>query len=144
MKKLLSHLATTLGGAAVAAAFIYQGTETMDKQFAFRLKEPALIATPSGQQRYLLPSNTVAYHQTSFAEGHSLYAIEVMFDGQLQLEGLKANEQAEPLWLYNVETEDVKKLLNDYPLSKGDLASILKARGVTRDELEQMVLDWVD
>lgn len=116
----------------------------MDKEFAFRLKEPALIATQSGQQRYLLPASTVVYHQTGFAEGHSLYAIEVMFGGGLQLERLKQGEFAEPLWLYNVETEDVKKLINEYPLSKEDLISILKARQITREELEQIVLEWVD
>jgi hypothetical protein len=144
MKNLLSHLATALVGATIAAVFIYQGTNTMDKKFAFRLTEPALISTPSGQQHYLLPSDTAVYHQASFPEGHSLYAIEVMFDGQLQLQQLQPSDAAEPLWLYNLETADVKKLLSNYPLSKTDLASILKARGVTREELEQIVLDWVD
>ncbi|MBX9756375.1 MAG: hypothetical protein K2X80_16575 [Pseudomonadaceae bacterium] len=144
MKKAFLYLAATLAGAAITAAIAYQGAIEMDKEFAFRLKEPALIASPSGQQRYLLPASTVVYHQAGFAEGHSLYAIEVMFDGQLQLERLKQGESAEPLWLYNVETEDVKKLLNEYPLSKEDLVSILKARKITREELEQIVLDWAD
>lgn len=144
MRKIFPYLVATLAGAAITAAITYQGAKEMDKEFAFRLKEPALIATQSGQERYLLPADTVLFHQASFAEGHSLYAIEVMLDGQLQRERLKQGEFAEPLWLYNVATEDVKKLLNEYPLSKEDLVSILKARQITREELEQIVLEWVD
>lgn len=144
MKKVFPYLAAALAGAAMTAAITYQGAKEMDKEFAFRLKEPALIATQSGQQHYLLPADTVLFHQTSFAEGHSLYAIEVMLSGPLQHERLKQGEFAEPLLLYNVETEDVKKLLNEYPLSKEDLVSILKARQITREELEQIVLEWAD
>jgi hypothetical protein len=144
MNKFVSHLTAASLGAVIAAALTYQGKNEMDKNFAFHLSEPALIATPSGQQHYLLPSGTTVYHQASSAEGHGLYAIEVMFDGQLKLQPVKPGESTEPLWLYNVEADDVKKLLEAYPLSKSDLASILKARGVTREELEQMVLDWVD
>jgi hypothetical protein len=144
MKGFFSHLATALLGATIVAALTYLGTNTMDKKFAFQLTEPALIATQSGQQHYLLPSGTTVYHQASFAEGHSLYTIEVMFDGQLRLKALQPGDSAEPLWLYNLEATDVKKLLSEYPLNKADLSDILKARGVTRDELEQMVMDWVD
>lgn len=131
-------------GALIAVTLVYQERGEVDKNFAFHLSEPALIATPLGQQHYLLPSGTTVYHQASSAEGHGLYAIEVMFDGQLKLQPVKPGESTEPLWLYNVEADDVKKLLEAYPLSKSDLSSILKARGVTREELEQMVLDWVD
>ncbi len=116
----------------------------MNKEFAFRLKEPALIATPSGLDRYLLPANTVVFFQAGLDEGPGLYAIQVMFGGGLQLERLKQGESAERLWLDSVEIEDVKKLLNDYPLSKDDLVSILKARKITREELEQIVLEWID
>ena len=109
MKSLLSHLAAALAGAAIAAVIV-QGTGAMDKTLAFQLTEPALIATPSGEQQYLLPSGTTVYHQVGFAEGHSLYAIEVMLDGQLPLQALQPEDSAEPLWLYKREAADMAGL----------------------------------
>lgn len=144
MNKHLLYAAFTLIGITIGVAITYQGEPVMDKEFAFKLKEPLLIATSSEKQNYLLPANTVLFHQQSFAEGHSLYAIEVLYKGKFSSEPLSKDTFAEPLWLYNMETEDVGTLLKNYPLSKEDLVRILKARQVTREDLEQIILEWAD
>lgn len=140
--KILPYAACALIFALLGAAATYLGVSKMDKSYAFRLKEPMLIATSGETPHYLLPANTVLYHQESFSEGHSLFTLEVMFKGKLEADRLAAGDIAEPLWLYSAETEDVGKLLKDYPLSKADLVRILKARQVTREELEQIIVDW--
>jgi len=144
MKKFFLYMALLLAGAVAGMALTHQRETIMDKRFAFRLKEPLLISTGSQQPYYLLPANTVLYHQESFAEGHARYAIEVIYQANFDGERLKEGEFADPLSLFSMEPEDAGKLLKDYPLSKDDLVRILKARQVTRAELEQMVLEWVD
>lgn len=103
MKTVFSYLLVALVGVAIGFSL---SPRQMDKAFAFRLEEPTRIATPSGQQSHLLPSGTIVYHQTGFNEGHSLYAIEVMFDGQVPLQKISPAESAEPLWLYSPANDD--------------------------------------
>ncbi|MDH1264977.1 hypothetical protein [Pseudomonas sp. GD03944] len=103
MKTVVSYLLVALVSAAIGFSL---SPSEVDKSLAFRLEEPAQIATPTGQQNYLLPGGTVVYHQASFDEGHSLYLIEVMFDGQVPLQELSPNEVAEPLWLYKPDAAD--------------------------------------
>lgn len=144
MKAPFKHLAAAMAGVALTLVINHLRAPDMDKTFAFRLKEPALISSQIDQRRYLMPAGTVVYHQYSLEEGPGVYALEVMFDGQLSMERLAADERGYPLGLFAIDTSDVKALLADYPLSKADLVRILKARQVTREELEQMVLEWVD
>ncbi len=144
MKAGITHLAAALSAAALTLAITQLRAPAMDKTSAFRLKEPALISTPLGQPYYLLPSETVLYHQYALEEGPEIYALQMMVNGRLSMERLAPDESAPPLQLFAVETDDLKGLLADYPLSKEDLIRILKARQVTREELEQMVLEWVD
>jgi len=140
MKVAITHLAAAMAGVAMTLAISHSRPPYVDKTFAFRLKEPALIASPRGQQRYLMPAGTVVYHQYSLEEGPGIYVIEAMFDGQLSMERLARIERGDPLKLFALESRDITELLGDYPLSKEDLARILHARRITRAELEQMRL----
>ena len=117
-------------------------TKTMDNKNSYRLKEPMLISSSDGEPYYMIPRNTVLQYQKGFAEGHQLYTIEVFFKGALPAEQLSSNATAESTWLYQLDADDVSKVLHQYPLSKEDLVQILKARKMTRDDLAQIVREW--
>lgn len=106
MNRFFCYALFTLAGVAIGAAITYSGTPTLKKDYAFRLTEPLLIATASGEPHYRLPASTVLFHQQSFAEGHGLYVIEVLSKGAVIGERLSADEFAEPLWLYRQDTQD--------------------------------------
>ncbi len=122
----------------------FERKPTMDKAFGFRLKEPMLISTDNNKPYYLIPANTILYHQRGFDEGHQLYTIEVLIKGNIEADRLKPSEAGEPIWLYPIEPDDLSKLQREYPVSKDDLIRILKARRVTKEDLAQIVRDWKD
>lgn len=118
--------------------------KTMDTKTSYRLKEPMLISTSKSEPYYMIPTNTVLHFQKGFAEGHQLYTIEVFFKGQLPADQLSLQVPIESTWLYQLDSDDVSKMLHQYPLSKTDLVQILKARKMTRDDLAQIVREWKD
>lgn len=116
----------------------------MDKSKPYRLKEPMLIATDQDVPYYMVPANTVLYHQKGFEEGHQLYVVEVLIKGDFAADRLAENASVEKTWLFSMNADEVSKVLNEYPLSKDDLVRILKARRMTREDLAQIVREWKD
>lgn len=56
---------------------------------SYKLKEPMLIATSTGEPFSMIPKNTVLHFQQGYAEGHQLYTIEVFFKGKLPADELR-------------------------------------------------------
>ncbi|MFC3469401.1 hypothetical protein ACFOHT_05950 [Massilia oculi] len=123
---------------------IFFWNKIMENKPVYRLTEPMLIASGKGEPYYMIPANTVLRFKEGFAEGHELYTIEVFYKGKLPAEQLSSHASSESTWLYQLDADDVSKVLNQYPLSKDDLVEILKARKMTRDDLAQIVREWKD
>ncbi|UVW28005.1 hypothetical protein [Massilia sp. H6] len=141
-KILLTSGITLLVIAGISTLFLWN--KTMNNKPMYRLAEPMLIATSKGEPYYMIPANTVLHFKEGFAEGHQLYTIEVFYKGQLPAEQMSSSASTESTWLYQLDADDVTKVLNQYPLSKDDLVQILKARKMTRDDLAQIVREWKD
>ncbi|MBZ2210124.1 hypothetical protein [Massilia soli] len=133
---------TTILIAVTFSLFIWK--KTMDTKTLYRLNEPMLIANENGSPYYMIPAKTVLRLQKGFAEGHQLYTIEVLYKGKLPADVLPSDASGESTWLYQIDSDDVSKVLTQYPLSKEDLVQILKARKMTRDDLAQIVREWKD
>lgn len=118
--------------------------KTMETKPSYRLKEPMLISNSNGAPYYMIPADTVLHFEKGFAEGHQLYNIEVFFKGELHAEKLYQDAVTESTWLYQLDADDISKVLHQYPLSKADLVQIMKARKMTRDDLAQIVREWKD
>jgi hypothetical protein len=119
------------------------GTSTMKSKHAMTLKEPLLIEGEVQNYASLLPSGTTLYLDKSWPEGHSTYHVYFHFKGHFESDPANA-EVIAPLWLRNVERDEVSKLLRDFPVSKDELVKILKARKITREELAQIVREWTE
>lgn len=124
------------------------GATKMAKKTTYYLtKEPMLISgTTDDKNFYMIPAGTPMYFDKAFNEGHQRYIIYANFKGNLQAEEINSDKSnlIDPVWLYQIDKEDVTKLIQKYPLSKADLLNILKARSITRDELAQIVREWKD
>jgi hypothetical protein len=109
----------------------------------FRIKEPLQI---SGEKRgnYILPSGTVLYYDKSFGEGHSLYWIPFYHKGKIDWEEVHLEPKHQgnlilPLWLYNIDTEQLKDLLKRFPLSKSDIKAANRVNEITKDDLIDII-----
>ncbi|KAF1038921.1 MAG: hypothetical protein GAK35_03735 [Herbaspirillum frisingense] len=112
-----------------------------------KLAEPLLIHA-EGETRYyhMLPVGTPMYKDYSFPEGHTRYIVYVNVKGGFEAEKIVSDKQnlIDPIWGETVKKEDLKQLMDDTPVSKGELVRILKARKMMREELAQIVREWKD
>lgn len=115
----------------------------MKSTIAIKTEEPLLIEGKDQNSFSILPKNTVLYYDKGWAEGHQTYHVYFHFKGKFSESPADANV-IDPLWLRTVEKDEISKLMSDYPLTREELVSILKARKITRDELAQIVRDWTD
>lgn len=112
-----------------------------------RTTEPLLL-NAGGETKYfhLLPTGTAMYEDGSFPEGHTRYVVYVNIKGDFAHEKVHSDKvkYTSPIWAYTVKPDDVKKLMDDTPISRDDLVRILKARNITREELVQILREWED
>ena len=115
----------------------------MSDKKAFRLEEPLLIEGEKQNSYSLLPTGTVLYYDKSWAEGHSTYHVYFHFKGEFKSAPTDGSG-IDPIWLRTVDSDDLPKLLTEYPVSKEELTNILKAKRATKQDLVQILRDWTD
>lgn len=134
--------------ATIAAGFIFliyilstAGVLPITPETAFTIEEPLLIEGEQHKTYSLLPAGSVLYLDKSWPEGHQTFHVYFHFKGDFKA------APADPktislLWLRTVDREELPKLLNEYPLSKRELAAIFRTRGMTKAELTQILREW--
>lgn len=115
----------------------------MDPKKAFRIQEPLLIEGKEQNSYSLLPVGTVLYYDKSWDEGHSTYHVYFHFKGAFKSERVDGNTIS-PIWLNTIDAEELPKLMSEYPVSRDELISILKAKRATKQDLVQILREWKD
>ena len=104
-----------------------------------------LVLTGAGStaHHYLLPHGTTLYYDQAFPEGFVRYKVYVNVEG-VKLESHKATEKfwLDPLTAFPVDAEQLRKLLRDYPLTKDDLAAILKSSKISKTEIRSLLEEF--
>jgi hypothetical protein len=119
------------------------GAIHMTTKKAFAIQEPLLIEGEKQNSYSVLPAGSVLYLDKSWPEGHDTYHVYFHFKGDFK--AIPADsDMIVPLWLRTVDSSELGKLVNDYPISRDELATILKAKRVTKQDLAQILHDWVD
>lgn len=123
------------------------GLLNMSKTDYLRTTEPLLI-NAEGQAQYfhLLPVGTALYKDESFAEGHTRYRVYINIKGAFAADAVTADKAnlIDPIWAYTIKKDELRPLLATSPVSKNELVAILKARKLTRADIEQLLREWVD
>ncbi|MGN7740943.1 hypothetical protein ACTJKT_13225 [Pseudomonas sp. 22526] len=104
---------------------------------SFKTLEPLSI---EGQTAAALPVGTVLYYDTGFAEGHSRYLAYFYHKGVIAQEALPkafwpGQEQISPLWLWNVDPEQVPA----QTMTREDIVAAVQAGQLSRQELAAIV-----
>lgn len=141
MRKPVTIAIITLGSILLAYLLLLTGVLSMTSKKAFTIEEPLLIEGEQQKTYSLLPAGSVLYLDKSWPEGHQTFHVYFHFKGDFKAAPADP-KMISPLWLRNIDREELPKLLNEYPLSKQDLTTILRTRGVTKAELTQILREW--
>lgn len=120
-----------------------KGVIHMNDKKAFRLEEPLLIEGEKQNSYSLLPTGTVLYYDKSWDEGHSTYHVYFHFKGEFKSIPTDGNG-IDPIWLRTIDSDELSKLMTEYPVSREELTNILKAKRATKQDLVQILRDWKD
>lgn len=109
----------------------------------YAIKEPLQIRG-NDEGYYFLPIGTVLYYERNFAEGHSLFWTPLYHKGKIDweevpLEPKHMGRLVIPLWLENLSAEQMKDVFSHFPLTKADTQSAIRANGLTRDDLADII-----
>lgn len=138
MKKLFSYLGIIIASASAGIFLSQIGILHMKTTKAFTTSEPLLIEGEKQNSFSILPMGTVLYLDKSWPEGHDTYHVYFHFKGKLPATSTNG-ELIAPIWLRTVDRSEIAKLLTEYPLTKEELKSILKAQNYSKDELVQIL-----
>jgi len=134
-KTLASLLLMAFGGWSVWLWLTLAGpTAGMSR---FKTLEPLSI---EGQTAAALPAGTVLYYDTGFAEGHGRYLAYFYHKGVIAQEALPkafwpGQEQISPLWLWNVDPEQVPA----QTMTREDIVAAVRAGQLSWQELAAIV-----
>jgi len=109
--------------------------------------EPLQISPESGSDGsgcYILPAGTFLYYDDSMAEGFDRYFVYFNHQGKIEHEKVQVEEKWKgafiaPLWLWNIDADELKDMFMRFPLTKEDVASAVRANKITRDDLIDII-----
>jgi hypothetical protein len=141
MKKTILLLVVALISTIFGILLSEKGVIHMNSKKALRLEEPLLIEGEKQNSYSLLPVGTVLYYDKSWDEGHSTYHVYFHLKGEFK--STPADSIGiDPIWLRTVDSDELPKLLSEYPVSRDELVSLLKAKRATKQDLVQILRDW--
>ena len=92
---------------------------------------------------HMLPAGTTLYFDQAYPEGFTRYKIYVNVDRMpLPLTELKDPTMIIPIEGAAPTSDDLKKLLTDYPVTKNDLEAILKSGKISREEIKALLTEY--
>jgi hypothetical protein len=102
---------------------------------------PLVIESGNGSPYYILPAGTMLYYEQSYPEGFTRYRAYFNYKGLLPADKYvsdKINLKA-PQFLGDIDEARLKDMLTRFPLSKADVQSVIKANGLTKADLAEIM-----
>jgi len=129
----------------VVLGYIFWSNEKMVKVHI--LESPLLLSGRGDSNTFsLLPAGTTMYYEKSLPEGFSRYRVYINTEktlNNLKLQALEDATMIDPIWADAVQKEDLSKLISDYPITKGELRKILKSPHLTKDDVNEVLSDYL-
>jgi hypothetical protein len=110
-----------------------------------KLESPLLLSSnTTSTNMHMLPKGTVLYFDQSYPEGFTRYKVYVNIDRMpLKLSELADPTLIDPLEAKALDQADLKKLPKNYPLTKQDLSAILKSSLMSKEEIKDVLTEFV-
>ena len=130
-------------GLIALGAFTVWRSQRMTK--IHTLAAPLIVAAQDSSSKnwHFLPKGTTLYFDRSFPEGFTSYKVYVNVDRMpLPLVELADPTEIRPVDAYAPSAADLRKLLEDYPLTRDDLVSILKSTKMQKAEIRSILAEY--
>lgn len=140
MKKLLLIALLSISF-SINALLMTKAIVMNQKDTYHTLQSPMIFESEAAEDKYyLLPAGTTLYFDKAFPEGHVRYITYINYKGP-PLDTKKSEKEGfiAPSWIHKIDKNELKILLNKYPLSKNDIKGILKSNSFTRAELIEII-----
>jgi hypothetical protein len=134
-------IAFTLTVAACFSSHLYLG-QKMRK--VHKLEFPLLLSGADEHGPFqLLPKGTTLYQDQTYPEGFTRYIMYVNVD-RLPLPARELNDSTEirPLTAFAIDKHDLKRLLDENPLTKEELVGILKSGRLSKDDIREVLTEF--
>ena len=113
----------------------------------YYLTNTALAFEISENNSAILAKNTPLTYVRSFSEGFSVFKMSIYLDGSDYLPIKQSDSPlyrkgsfvTSPIWIRDIEADDIPHLVKNYPLTKEELKDILKEQNISKAELLRMV-----
>lgn len=145
----MSKFRLSIGVAVIAIAlYIYaKYSISEDKKVTkiHKLEYPLILSSDApSKNTHMLPKGTVLYFDKSYPEGFTRYKVYINIDRMpLKLDDLSDPTEITPIDATAPSKEDLLKLIQDYPLTKGDLESILNSKRISKDEIREILENFI-
>jgi hypothetical protein len=148
---MLKPITAFIGGMITCAlicsigVFIYSSQRSRKITKIHKLEYPLLL---SGDEKSnglsMLPKGTTLYFDQAYPEGFTRYKVYINIDRL----PLKLEELADPTSIIPIDgsapdKDSLKKLLREYPLTKNDLEAILKSGKLSKDDVKEVLGDFL-
>lgn len=124
-----------------AVLMLFNGPSKIWGRTMLKTQEPFVIEGPNDDGRnYMLPAGTVLYHDKHYGEGFTRYIVYFNYKGpiahdEVPMEPKYGGVLIAPLWLSDVEAQDVDANVRRLPISRADVAAAVKSGDITREDL---------
>jgi hypothetical protein len=108
------------------------------------LEFPLLLSSSAKNGPFqMLPKGTTLYLDQTYPEGFTRYIVYVNVDRfPLPTRELSDPTTIAPLTAYAMDQRDLKRLLNANPVTKDELAGILKSGQLSKDEIRELLAEY--
>lgn len=144
MIKILAvfFIGTLFGAFICITGYLYWSNHKMTK--VHKLEFPLILNSDEASKSFhLLPKGTTLYFDQAYSEGFTRYKVFINIDRMpLKLQELDEPTTIIPIEAYAIDKEGLSKLLQDYPLTKSDLISILKSGYISKEEIRELLAEY--
>lgn len=107
---------------------------------------PLVIEIGNGSPYYILPAGVMLHYEKSFAEGYTRYKAHFNYKGPLPADKFVTDKEnfATPMFLGDIDEATLKDMFTRFPLSKEDVQSVIKAAGLTKADLADILRSLPD
>jgi hypothetical protein len=129
--------------AIILSIFLFRSPQKTTK--VHKLEYRLLLSSDNpSKNMHMLPKGTVMYFDQSYPEGFTRYKVYINVDRMpLSLVELSDPTSILPIDANAPDKEDLKKLLKDYPVTKADLNAILKSTAMSKEEIKEVLTDFL-
>lgn len=145
MSKLRLVIGLTTIATVLIAAILFYAPKERKMTKIHKLEYPLIVSSDQQSKiTHMLPKGTTLYYDKAYPEGFTRYKVYINIDRMpLKLEDLQDPTEIIPIDAAAPDKDDLTRLIQDYPLTKSDLESILSSKKISEEEIKEVFEKYI-